>query len=187
MSYGDFKDLTRRTVSHKILRYKALNIAKNTKFDEYQKDFPSMAYKFFYKKTASGAATLANKSAVKNENISNKELAEKLQKSIIKKKNNRKICSYFIDNIWGADLANMQLISKFNKGFKLLLCVVEIFIKYAWVIPLKDKKGIIITNAFQKILDECNRKPNKIWVHKSSKFYSRSMKLWLEKNIIEIY
>ena len=56
----------------------------------------------------------------------------------------------------------MQLISKFNKGIRFLLCVIDIFSKYAWVIPLKDKKGITITNAFQKILDESNCKPNKI-------------------------
>ena len=75
-----------------------------------------------------------------------------------------------MDNIWDADLADMQWISKFNKGFKLLLCVIDVFSIYAWVIPLKDKKGIIITNAFQTFLDECNRKPNKIWVDKGVKF-----------------
>ena len=57
----------------------------------------------------------------------------------------------------------MQLISNFNKGFRFLLCVIDIFSKYAWVVPLKDKKGITIINAFQKILKESNRKPNKIW------------------------
>ena len=57
----------------------------------------------------------------------------------------------FIDNIWGADLGDMQLISKFNKGFRFLLCVIDIYSKYAWVAPLKDKKGIAITSAFQKI------------------------------------
>ena len=92
-----------------------------------------------------------------------------------------------LDNVWGADLADMQLISKFNKGIRFLLCVTIIFSKYAWVIPLKDKKGITITNAFQKILDESNRKPNKIWVDKGSEFYNRSMKSWLEKNDIEMY
>ena len=69
----------------------------------------------------------------------------------------------------------MQLKSKFNNGIRFLLCIIDIFSKYAWVIPLKHKKGITITNAFQKILDECNRKPNKIWVDKGSKFYKRSM------------
>ena len=70
----------------------------------------------------------------------------------------------------------MQLISKSNKGFRFLLCVIDIYSKYAWVIPLKDKKGITITNAFQKILKESNRKPNKIWVDKGSEFYNKSMK-----------
>ena len=75
----------------------------------------------------------------------------------------------------------MQLIKKFNKGFRFLLCVIDIYSKYAWVIPLKDKKGISITNAFQKIKKESNRKPNKIWVDKGSEFYNRSMKSWLKK------
>ena len=91
-----------------------------------------------------------------------------------------------IDNIWGADLTDMQLISKFNKGFRFLLCVINIHSKYAWVIPLKDKKRISITNDFQKILDDSKRKPNKIWADKNSEFYNRSMKSWLEKNDIEI-
>ena len=73
------------------------------------------------------------------------------------------------------------MISKFNKGFRFLLCVIDIYSKQTWVNPLKDKKGITITNAFQKILDESKRKPNKIWVDKGSEFYNRSMKSWLEK------
>ena len=70
----------------------------------------------------------------------------------------------------------MQLICKFNKGIHILLCVIDIFSKYAWVIPLKDKKGITVTNAFQKILDESKRKPRKIWLDKGSKIYNKSMK-----------
>ena len=82
----------------------------------------------------------------------------------------------------GADLADIQLISKFNKEFRFLLYFIDISSKYAWVFPLKDKKGTTITNAIQKILEESNHKPNKIWVDKGSKFYSRSMKSWLGKN-----
>ena len=63
-----------------------------------------------------------------------------------------------------------------------MLCVIDIYSKYSWVIPLKDKKGITITNASQKILKEFNRNPNKIWVDKGSEFYNRSMKSWLEKS-----
>ena len=81
----------------------------------------------------------------------------------------------------------MQLISKFNKGFRFLLCVIDIFSKYAWVVPLKDKKGVSIVNTFQKILDDSNRKPNKIWVDKGSEFYNNSFKKWLKDNDIEMY
>ena len=85
----------------------------------------------------------------------------------------------------------MQLISKFNKRICFLLCVIDNFSKYAWAITLKDKKGITVTNAFQNILKESNRrgakfegpKPNKIWVDKGSEFYIRSMKSWLDKNV----
>ena len=81
----------------------------------------------------------------------------------------------------------MQLISKLNKAFRFLLCAIDIYNKYVWVIPLKDKKGITITNAFQKILDKPNCRPNKIWVDKSNEFFNRSMKSWPEKNDIEMY
>ena len=66
----------------------------------------------------------------------------------------------------------MQLISKFNKWFRFLLCTIDIFSKYSWVVPLKDKKGVTINKAFQNILKESDRKPNKIWIDKCSKFYN---------------
>ena len=81
----------------------------------------------------------------------------------------------------------MQLISKFNTGFWFLLCVIDIFSKYAWVAPLKDKKGVSIVDVFQKILDDSNRKPNKIWVDKVSEFYNSSFKKWLKDKDMEMY
>ena len=81
----------------------------------------------------------------------------------------------------------MQLISKFNKIFRMLLCVIDIFSKYAWVVPLKDKKCVSIINAFQIILDESGCKPNEIWVDKGRKFYNNSFWKWLKENDIEIY
>ena len=75
----------------------------------------------------------------------------------------------------------MQLISKFNKRFGFLLCVIDIYSKYVCVIPLKYKKKITITKAFQKIVDESKRKLNQAWVEKGSRFYNRSIKSWLEK------
>ena len=110
MAYGDFKDLPRRTSSNKILHDKAFNIAKNPKYDGYQRGLASMVYKCFDKKTSGSAATLPrsetlttratrNKSSFKNENMSKKQLAEELSKPIIKKFKKRKVHSTFIDNI----------------------------------------------------------------------------------------
>ena len=86
-----------------------------------------------------------------------------------------------------ADLADMQIINKFNKGIRFLLFVIDIFSKYTWVIPLTDEKGITITNTFQKFLKESNRKPSKTWGDKRSEFYNRSMKSFLQNNNIEVY
>ena len=99
-----------------------------------------------------------------------KELAGELHKPINWKLLKRIVHSSFIDNISGADLADKQLISKLNKGICFLSYVIDIFRKYAWVILLNNKNGITITNAFHKILNESNRKPNKVWVDKGSKF-----------------
>ena len=122
----------------------------------------------------------------------NKQLAEKLHKPMIGKFEKRKVNSFFKDNIWGPDLADMQLISKYNEGLPFLSCVMDIYNTYAGGVALKDKKSIAIT-VFQNILHEFSRKPkfgrkpNKIWVDKSSGLYNRSMKSWLQNNNIEIY
>ena len=134
MAYGDFKDLTRRTASDKILRDKPFNIAKNPKYDGYQRGLASMVHKFFDQ--------IASDSDIKNEDIADQQLAEELHKPFTRKFKKRKVHSTFTDNIWGADLANLQLKNKFNKGFKILFSVIVIYRKYAWVIPLKDKKCI---------------------------------------------
>ena len=88
---------------------------------------------------------------------------------------------------WGVDLADMQLISKYNKGIRYLLCAIDLFSKYAFAVHLKDKKGTTIVNAFQKILNNSKRKPNKIWVDQGSEFYSTYFKKWLKDNNIEMY
>ena len=81
----------------------------------------------------------------------------------------------------------MQLLRKYNKGIRFLLCVIDIFSKYAWVVPLKDKKRVSIVTAFQSILKQSNRKPNKIWVDKGYEFYNASFKKWLQDNDIVMY
>ena len=169
MAYGDFKDLKRRTFSNKVLRGKAFNIAKTPKYDGYQWGLASMVYKVFDKRSEGSSID-------KDEIKQNLQLAEELQKPIIRYFKKIKVYSGFKDNIWGVDLADMQSLSKYNKGIRYLLCAIDLFSQYAWVVPLKDKKGISIIDAFQKILKESNRKPSKIRINKGREFYNNSFK-----------
>ena len=178
MAYGDFKDLAKRTFADKVLRDKAFKIASDQKYDGYQRGLASMVYKFFDKK--SQGSGLAN-------NKENIQLADELHKPIIRKFKKRKVYSSFRDNIWGVDLADIQLLTKYNKGYKFLLCVIDIYSKYAWVIPLKDKKGISIVNGFQKIRHDSKRRPNKMWLDRGSEFYNNSFEKWLQDNDIIMY
>ena len=136
-----------------------------------------MIYKFFDKKSSGSGVNIPLES--------NEKLAEELHKPIISKFKKKTVYSRYRYNIWGADLADMQLIRKFNKGFRLLLCVIDIFSNYAWVIPLKDEKGVTITNVFQKILKEYNTKPNKWWVDKGNEFYNNFFKNGSEVMILK--
>ena len=109
-----------------------------------------MVYKFFDKISKGSGAKHVNTKLT----LQNQQLAEELHKPIIEKFEKRKIHAAFKDNIWGADLADMQLIGRYNKGIRFLLCVFDIFSKYAWVVPLKDKKGVGIVAPFQSILKQ---------------------------------
>ena len=189
-AYSDSKDLTKRTVADKILKNKAFDIVKDPKYDGYQRELAPMVYKCFDSKVASpdkksvgsGAKHVNTKITPQNE-----QLAVELHKPTIRKFKKRKVYSTFQDNIWGADLADMQLLSKYNKGIRFLLCAIDIFSKYAWVLPLKDKKGVSIVKAFQIILKQSNRKPNKIWVDKGSEFYNAYFKKWWRDNDTVMY
>ena len=182
-AYSDSKYLTKRTVADKILRNRAFNIGKDPKYDGYQRRLASMVYTFFDKKSKGNGVKHVNSKLTPQ----NQQLAEELHKPIIKKFEIRKVHTAFKDNIRDADLADMQLLRKCNKGIRFLLRVIDIFSKYAWVVPLKYKKGISIVMAFQIILKQSNRKPNKIWVDKGSVFYNASFKKWLRDNDIVMY
>ena len=134
-----------------------------------------MVYKFFDKKPIRSGI---------NENL---KLADELHKPIIRKFDKRKVYSSFKDNIWGVDLADMQLLSKFNKEIKYVLCVIDLFSKYTFAVPLKDKKSVSIVDAFREILDKSKRKPNKIWVDQGREFYNSAFKKWLKDNDITMY
>ena len=138
-------------------------VFSDPKYDSYQRGLTSMFYKFFDKKSSGrGIANEPNYEFIN-------QLLEYFKK--------RKVYLSFRDNIWSVNLADMQSLSKYNKGMKYLLCAIDLFGKYAWVVPLKDKKGTSIVNAFQKIISE-GRKPNEIWVIKVVNFTIIPLKIF---------
>ena len=124
MAYNKYKDLKGRTQSDIVLKNKDYKISVDPKIDGFQRALDTMVWKFFYKRSKS----------VLGSGIKNKQLADELHKPIIRKFQRRKVYSSFKDNIWGVDLADMSFISKFNKGIKYLLCVIDLFFRYAWVV-----------------------------------------------------
>ena len=141
-AYKKYKSLKERTQSDIILKNKAYKIATDSKLDGFKRALASMVWKFFGKRSKK----------VLGSGIKNKQLADELHKPIIRTFKKRKVYSSFKDNVWGADLADMQLITKFNKGIRYLLCAIDLFSRLGWVVGLKDKKGSSIVNAFQSIL-----------------------------------
>ena len=126
-AYYKYRDSVNRRESDISLKSKALKIAIDHKADGYQKSLAAMVYKFFNERT-------------RGSGVNNKQLAEELHKTIIKNFKKRKVYFSFKDNIWGVDLDDMSLISKFKKGIKYLLCLIDLFPTYAWVVGLKNKK-----------------------------------------------
>ena len=159
-----YKDRASRRQSEVVLENKALKIATDPGVNGYQRGLASMVYKFFNESTKRPGINLQANS------LNNEVLVEELHKPIIKNFKRTKVYSSFKDNIWGVDLTDLQLISKYNKGIRYILCVVDLFSRYAWVIPLKNKKEESIVEGFKNISDDSNRKPNKIWVGHGSEF-----------------
>ena len=182
-AFVDHKDLINRTEADKVLKDKAYDFASNPEYDGYQRGLASIVYKFFDKKST-GSGLKKSKNTTKPSSLI---LADELHKPVIRKFKKRKVYSKFKDNIWRVDLADMQSLSRKNKSIKYLLCAIDLYSKYAFVIPLKDKKGISVTNGFNKIIKQSNRKPNKMWIGQGGEFYNNLFKKWLSDNDIIMY
>ena len=137
------------------------------KYDGYQRGLAGMAFNYFDRKTGSGTSK-------------SEKLAQNLHKSLIEKFKRKKVSARLKDNIWAADLAEMGSLFSKNRGFKYLWCVIDIFIKYAWVKPLENKNTKTVFHGFFEIVNECNRKPNKLWIHQGIEFYNNLMQIWLD-------
>ena len=155
-AYSDSKDSAKITQSDRALKDKAYEIASNPKYDEYQRGLASMVYKFFDKKSKG--------TGIKNEIKENQQLANEIHKPIIRKFKKIKVYSSFRDNILGIDLADMQLISKYNKEIRYLFCVIDLFSKYAWVVK---HMTAVSKNVYFDVLDDIVDKYNNTY-HKTN-------------------
>ena len=144
----DSKELSTRTISDKIWKDRAYEIARNCRYVEHQRALASVVYKFLNKKTRSGEIATS-----KAEISANEQLAEELRKPGTKKFKRGKVYARFRGNIWAADLAEIDSLSSKNEYVKYLLCVIDVFTKYACVKPLKDSKGETVLNGFIKIVN----------------------------------
>ena len=115
------------------------------------------------------------------------QLAEELHKPITRNFRKRRVISYDVDKIWTADLVEIQKYSKWNKGIKYLLMVIDVFSKYGWIVPLKDKKTESVSLAFDSIFKKSKRKPEKLWTDKGSEFIRKHFKDFLNKHNITLY
>ena len=114
------------------------------------------------------------------------KLADELHKPIKRNFTRRRVIVNHIDEIWCSDLVEMQQFSKWNKGFRYLLMVLDVFSKYGWIVPLKDKKGETVSEALKTILKE-GRKPQYLWTDKGKEYYNKHVKELLDKNKITLY
>ena len=161
------------------MKHRPYEIARNRGYDGYQRALASMVYKFFLKKTGSGAIATSKVGVSVNE-----QLVEKLHKAVTKKFKRSKVYGRFKDNIWAEDLSEMELFSSKNKNVKYLLCVIDYFTKYMCVTSLKDKKGKAVLNAFIEIVNECNCKPNILLIDQGREFYNKLMQELSDNNDI---
>ena len=115
------------------------------------------------------------------------QLAEELHKPITRNFRKRRVISYGVDKIWAADLVEMQKYSKWNKGVKYLLMIIDVFSKYGWILPLKDKKTESVSLAFDEIFKNSKRKPEKLWTYKGSEFTGKHFKDFLKRHNIMMY
>ena len=164
MAYGKSNDLAKKTQSDKVLTDKAFKIVSDPKYEGYQRGLASIFYNFFDRKSSGSGIDVEP----------NYWLVNELCRQIIRKSKIRKFYSSFRDGIWDVDLADMQSLSKYNKGIKYLICAVDLFSKYA------------IVNAFENIISK-GRKPNKIWLDQGAEFYNNLFKRFSKINNIEIY
>src|SRR5207245_4006666 len=194
--YNENTDTESRNVSDLALSHRANEIANDSRFDSSQRRDAKFVSVIMKNKARFGLGIKSKKleEGFNEEGSINRvvgpfeKLSEELHNQIRRKFERCHVNVFGIDDTWGAGLVEMQELSKENKGYRYMLNVIDIFSKYAWSIPLKDKKGTTVLDAFQKIVKISDRIPKHIWVDEGKEFYNKDITGWLkENNIIRYY
>jgi transposase InsO family protein len=182
--YNENIDTKTRNISDWALAHRADEIAENPMYDDVQRKDANFISGIMKTKARFGLGMpkLKLKEASWNE-----ELADELHKPVRRKFQRRRVIAYAVDDIWSCDLVEMQEWSKENKGFRYMLNVVDVFSKFAWSIPIKNKTGLSTLEAFREIVRSSGRKPRHIWVDLGKEFYNKNMDSWLKENNINRY
>ncbi len=115
------------------------------------------------------------------------QFAEEIHHRAVRKFRRRKVIVHRLDEIWGLDLASMESVASHNNGYKFILCIIDVFSKYAWCVPLKNKSATTVLDAVKDVVKKSGRSPEKIWVDKGSEFYNKHFQDWAKNNDITIY
>jgi len=116
-----------------------------------------------------------------------KQMTKELHKKATKKFPRVHVVTHGLDDVWGADLSDLNEFKADNDNIRFILTVIDCFSRYAWAVPLKNKTGDEVLNAFIKIIEKSGRKPNHLWVDAGKEFVNNKMKKWLEENDIKMY
>lgn len=190
VAYNLYKDREKRNIADRILADKALKIAQDARKNGYERAWAALVYKTFCEggltsKFQGGKLTARKKDGPSSETL--KQLAEELHKPARRKFPRRRVRVQFVDETWGMDLVDLQKLNGQNDGYRYILSVIDIFSKYAWAVPVKNKSGNSVFNAFTKIINDSARQPKNIWVDEGTEFYNSTFTKWLNKNGVKIY
>ena len=173
--YNENSDTKVRNISDIALAHRADEIANNLMYDDVQR------------KDANFISGIMKTKAKFGLGVWNEELADELHAPVRRKFKRRRVISYGVDDVWSCDLVEMQEWKKQNKGYRYMLNVIDVHSKYAWSIPLKDKTGKTVLDAFKQIVNSSGRKPDHIWVDEGKEFYNKHMDEWIKENNINRY
>ena len=188
IAYNQNSDTNNRNIADDILAKAAMDIANDVNAPAYERQQGRTVAAIMAAKSRFGLGIKPKKQVkfVEQHDFSD-ALAEELHRGLRRKFQRRRVQVFGVDEIWSADLVDMQYFSKNNDGFRYLLTVIDVLSKFAWAVPLKDKTGKSVATAFEKIVKESDRKPMKLWVDKGTEFYNNVMDQFLRENKIDRY